>query len=163
MGMEGRYSPEDLEDWSESGWRCHGFGAGRARSKRVFGVTTESTGGFSFESSRCATSRRDRQMVRNQHRHRGPKRTEEKLRQDEREIRRITDAIPQTIVVLEPDGSPIYANQAVLDYTGLAAGRRDHLGLSCANLSSGRYRAAARRAQTRPLHAVSRLKSNNGR
>jgi formate hydrogenlyase transcriptional activator len=47
------------------------------------------------------------------------KRAEEKLRQDERELRRITDAIPQTIVVQSPDGAPIYANQAVLDYTGL--------------------------------------------
>ena len=46
------------------------------------------------------------------------KRTEEKLRQDEREIRRITDAIPQTIVIQRPDGTPIYANQAVLDYSG---------------------------------------------
>jgi formate hydrogenlyase transcriptional activator len=47
------------------------------------------------------------------------KRAEEKLRQDERELRRITDAIPQTIIVQGPDGSPIYANQAVLDYAGL--------------------------------------------
>jgi len=47
------------------------------------------------------------------------KQTEEKLRQEERELRRITDAIPQTIVVQDPDGTPIYANQAVLDYTGL--------------------------------------------
>jgi formate hydrogenlyase transcriptional activator len=47
------------------------------------------------------------------------KRTEEKLREDEREIRRITDAIPQTIMVLDPSGVPIYANQALLDYTGL--------------------------------------------
>ncbi len=47
------------------------------------------------------------------------KRAEEKLRQDERELRRITDAIPQTIVILAPDGTPFYANQAVLDYTGL--------------------------------------------
>jgi len=47
------------------------------------------------------------------------KRAEEKLRQDERELRRITDAIPQTIVVQSPDGVPLYANQAVLDYTGL--------------------------------------------
>jgi formate hydrogenlyase transcriptional activator len=47
------------------------------------------------------------------------KRTEEKLREDEREIRRITDAIPQTIVVQNPSGVPIYANQATLDYTGL--------------------------------------------
>src|SRR5713101_7305367 len=43
-----------------------------------------------------------------------------KLRQDESELRRITDAIPQTIVVLDPSGAPIYANQATLDYTGLA-------------------------------------------
>ena len=47
------------------------------------------------------------------------KRTEEKLREDEREIRRITDAIPQTIMVQDPGGVPIYANQAILDYTGL--------------------------------------------
>ena len=47
------------------------------------------------------------------------KRTEEKLREDEREIRRITDAIPQTILVQNPSGVPIYANQALLDYIGL--------------------------------------------
>src|SRR5262247_2333351 len=34
------------------------------------------------------------------------KQTEEKLREDERELRRITDAIPQTIVVLDPSGAP---------------------------------------------------------
>src|SRR6266498_2073604 len=47
------------------------------------------------------------------------KRTEERLREDEREIRRITDAIPQTIMVQNSSGVPIYANQALLDYTGL--------------------------------------------
>src|SRR4029077_14228434 len=47
------------------------------------------------------------------------KQTEEKLRQDERELRRITDAIPQTIIIQDPAGTAIYANQAVLDYTGL--------------------------------------------
>ena len=47
------------------------------------------------------------------------KRAEEKLRQDERDLRRITDAIPHTIVIQDPDGTPVYANQAVLDYTGL--------------------------------------------
>src|ERR1700726_3937424 len=47
------------------------------------------------------------------------KQTEEKLREDERELRRITDAIPQTIVVLDPSGAPLYANQATLDYAGL--------------------------------------------
>jgi PAS domain S-box-containing protein len=47
------------------------------------------------------------------------KRAEEKLRQDERELRRITDAIPQMIFVHDSKGTPLYANQAVLDYTGL--------------------------------------------
>jgi PAS domain S-box-containing protein len=48
------------------------------------------------------------------------KRAEEKLRQDERELRQITDAIPQAICVLAPDGTILYANEVVLDYTGLA-------------------------------------------
>src|SRR2546425_1569026 len=47
------------------------------------------------------------------------KQTEAKLREDEREMRRITDAIPQTIVVHNQGGVPIYANQSTLDYTGL--------------------------------------------
>src|SRR5258707_414099 len=49
------------------------------------------------------------------------KQTEEKLREDERELRQITDAIPQAIVVQDPFGLPIYANRATLDYTGLTA------------------------------------------
>jgi len=47
------------------------------------------------------------------------KQAEAKLREDERTLRRITDVIPQTIVVQDPQGVPVYANQAVLDYTGL--------------------------------------------
>ena len=47
------------------------------------------------------------------------RRAEEKLRQDERELRRITDAIPHAISVLAPDGTILYANEVVLDYTGL--------------------------------------------
>ena len=47
------------------------------------------------------------------------KRTEKKLLEEERELRRITDAIPQTIVVLDSKGHPLYANQAMLDHTGL--------------------------------------------
>jgi len=47
------------------------------------------------------------------------KQTEERLREDERELRRITDAIPATIIVLDPSGVPLYANRATLDYTGL--------------------------------------------
>src|SRR6201987_3324026 len=49
------------------------------------------------------------------------KQTQEKLREDEQELRRITDAIPQAIVVLDPAGAPVYANQTTLDYAGLTA------------------------------------------
>jgi len=45
---------------------------------------------------------------------------EAKLRQDEEELRRMTDAIPQTIFVLNPDGKAIYANRVALEYTGLS-------------------------------------------
>src|SRR5262244_1994673 len=47
------------------------------------------------------------------------KRVEEKLRQDEMELRLITDAIAQTIIVLAPDGTALYANQSMLDFSGL--------------------------------------------
>jgi formate hydrogenlyase transcriptional activator len=47
------------------------------------------------------------------------KRAEQKLRQDEEEFRRITDAIPQGIVVLSPDGTALYANRVALKGTGL--------------------------------------------
>ena len=47
-------------------------------------------------------------------------RSQAKLRQDEEELRRIVDLIPQTIVVLNPDGRAIYANRAVFEYTRLS-------------------------------------------
>jgi formate hydrogenlyase transcriptional activator len=46
-------------------------------------------------------------------------RAAERVRHDAQELRRIIDAIPQTIVVLGPDGRNLYANQAMLTYTGL--------------------------------------------
>src|SRR5271163_1327078 len=49
------------------------------------------------------------------------KQTEEKLREDERELRRITDAIPHIILTLDPCGVPLYANQTMLEYTGLTS------------------------------------------
>jgi formate hydrogenlyase transcriptional activator len=45
---------------------------------------------------------------------------EEKLRQDERELRRITDAIDQRIAVHGPDGKILYANRFMLEYSGLS-------------------------------------------
>jgi formate hydrogenlyase transcriptional activator len=48
------------------------------------------------------------------------KQTEARLKEDERELRRIIDAIPQAIVVQDPVGIPLYANRATLNYTGLS-------------------------------------------
>ena len=50
------------------------------------------------------------------------KRAEQKLRQDEGDLRTITDAIRQSIVVLASDGTTLYANRVALDRTGLTAG-----------------------------------------
>jgi PAS domain-containing protein len=49
------------------------------------------------------------------------KRAEAKLRKDEEEPRRMTDAIPECIAVLDLSGAVIYSNQTTLDYTGLTA------------------------------------------
>ncbi|MGD0443877.1 MAG: sigma-54-dependent Fis family transcriptional regulator [Edaphobacter sp.] len=48
------------------------------------------------------------------------KQAEEKSRQDEHELRRITDAIPQLILVYSPDGRPVYANRGTLEYMDLS-------------------------------------------
>jgi PAS domain S-box-containing protein len=48
------------------------------------------------------------------------KQAEEKSRRDEHELRRITDAIPQLIIVLDPDGRMVYVNRMMLEYTGLS-------------------------------------------
>jgi formate hydrogenlyase transcriptional activator len=48
------------------------------------------------------------------------KRAEEKLRQDERELRQIVDTIAQLVIFLSPEGDPLFANRFTLDYTGLS-------------------------------------------
>src|SRR5215467_4015282 len=45
---------------------------------------------------------------------------EQKLRQREEDLRTITDAIRQVIVVLAPDGKTLYANQVACEETGLS-------------------------------------------
>jgi formate hydrogenlyase transcriptional activator len=50
------------------------------------------------------------------------KRTEQKVQQDEADLRTIIDAIRQSIVVLAPDGTTLYANRVVLNRTGLTPG-----------------------------------------
>jgi len=44
----------------------------------------------------------------------------EKIKKSETELREIVDVIPQTIIVLNPDGKAIYANRVALEYTGLS-------------------------------------------
>src|SRR5260370_27912 len=41
------------------------------------------------------------------------------IQTSEQELRSIVDAIPITIVVLSPDGTSLYANRAVLEYSGI--------------------------------------------
>jgi PAS domain S-box-containing protein len=48
------------------------------------------------------------------------KEAEEKRRQDEDELRRITDVIPQLIIVYSPDARPLYANRGTLEYMNLS-------------------------------------------
>ena len=59
------------------------------------------------------------------------KQAEEKNRQDEHELRRITDAIPHIIVVLNTDGRTIYVNQVGLEYTGLSVEEMQAEGSLC--------------------------------
>src|SRR6266566_7814810 len=44
----------------------------------------------------------------------------EKIKKSEAELRQIVDVIPQSIIVLNPDGKAIYANRVALEYTGLS-------------------------------------------
>src|ERR1700751_5992573 len=70
-------------------------------------------------------------------------------RKSETEIRRMTDAVAQAIVVLDPDGKAISANRVALEYTGLslaevqAAGFRERVFHpdDIARLREGRLRA----------------------
>ena len=46
------------------------------------------------------------------------KKAQERIRQDEKELRQVIDLVPQLIIVMAPDGSHLYANERVLEYTG---------------------------------------------
>jgi formate hydrogenlyase transcriptional activator len=48
------------------------------------------------------------------------RKSEAQLRQDARELRTITDAIPHLVSVLAPDGTYLYVNKSMLDYGGLS-------------------------------------------
>jgi len=46
------------------------------------------------------------------------KQAENKLRQDERELRQLIDCLPQHLVVLDKDGKLLHVNKTMLDYVG---------------------------------------------
>jgi PAS domain S-box-containing protein len=48
------------------------------------------------------------------------KRAEEKIREQEAELRQMLDSTPQYLGVLEADGKPLYANRASLEYLGMS-------------------------------------------
>jgi len=48
------------------------------------------------------------------------RKSEAQLRQDEKELRTITDAIPNVIAVLKTNGDCLYVNKSMLNYTGLS-------------------------------------------
>jgi PAS domain S-box-containing protein len=48
------------------------------------------------------------------------KQVEEKIRQQEMELRQILDFAPQQVGVSGPDGRPLYANRAALEYFGIS-------------------------------------------
>src|SRR5258708_28509800 len=48
------------------------------------------------------------------------KRAEEKIREQEMELRQMLDLTPQQVAVLGPGGDRLYANRVALDYVGLS-------------------------------------------
>ena len=59
------------------------------------------------------------------------RRAEEKIREQEAELRQMLDLTPQYLAVLGHDGSPLYANRASLDYLGMNLDQwRQRLGIS---------------------------------
>jgi len=47
------------------------------------------------------------------------KSAEQRIQQDERELRQLIDFVPQHILVARPDGTRLYANQGTLEYHGM--------------------------------------------
>src|SRR5260370_8024611 len=49
------------------------------------------------------------------------KAAEQKIREQETELRNLLDLMPQQVFVFGPDGNPIYANQGAFEYFGVDA------------------------------------------
>ncbi len=50
----------------------------------------------------------------------------EETKHSEAQLQQIVDAMPQTVVLLKPDGNVIHANRMVIDYTGVFANEVTH-------------------------------------
>jgi len=90
-----------------------------------------------------------------------------KLRQSEADLRTITDAIRQSIVVLAPDGRTLYANRVALDRTGLTLGEANDDGFFTRVFHPGdRDGLLAERqlglSQGAPFELESRVRQRNG-
>src|SRR5262249_37232135 len=82
------------------------------------------------------------------------KRAQAELLRDQEELRRITDAIPQMIVVLSPEGLPLYTNRVGCDYTGITleeVGAENYFARVCHPEDVDRLRDERRAALSRPV------------
>jgi PAS domain S-box-containing protein len=95
------------------------------------------------------------------------KRAEEALQSNERNLRLIINAVPTLIHVLRTDGSVLYVNQALLDYTGLTledAQKEDYRARVVHPEDVARLREERREALTRavPFENEQRLLGKDG-
>jgi formate hydrogenlyase transcriptional activator len=96
------------------------------------------------------------------------KRAEKQIQQREAELEQIVDTISQIVLVLNPDGTPIRANQFMLDYTGLSPEEvlmpdfrpRVFHPDDVERVETERKEALARSV---PFHLEQRIRQNNGR
>src|SRR5262245_57591426 len=94
------------------------------------------------------------------------KRGEERLRRNEQELRQITDAISQPVVVIAPDGSVLCRNEAALEYMGLSSAEIWN-GNFCAGHPDDVERVRAERqtglAGRDPFQLENRMRGKDGR
>jgi len=90
------------------------------------------------------------------------KRAEAKLRKDEEELRRMTDAIPQTIIVLNPEGEPFMQIAWRLSNNRTVSGRRANRQFLGARFPSRRRVQRLREETLQALSDTAPSKTRNG-
>jgi formate hydrogenlyase transcriptional activator len=99
------------------------------------------------------------------------KQAEDKLRQDEHELRQLIDCLPQHALVLAKDGALLQANKTLLDYTGLtleqmkASGTRERISMDVQPEDLERFKKerSAGFSKGRPFEMEKRLLGKDGR